>query len=74
MLRGIFAPPGITPDQVAYYQELFDKVRTLPEWRDYAVRGALKPTAMSGHAFVEWLERTESFHRMLMREARLSVR
>jgi len=27
MLRGIFMPPGVSPDQVAYYIGLFSKVR-----------------------------------------------
>src|SRR5262245_11643283 len=33
MLRGIFMPPGATPDQVAYYIDLFKKVRETPEWK-----------------------------------------
>ena len=31
MLRGIFMPPGVTPDQVAFYVQLFGKLRALPE-------------------------------------------
>jgi len=71
MLRGIFTTPGATPEQVAYYQALLDKVRALPEWKDLMARGAFRTTAMSGPEFVEWLDRTESFHKTLMREARL---
>ena len=71
MLRGIFTTPGATPEQVAYYKTLLDKVRALPEWKELMARGAFKTTAMSGPEFVEWLDRAESFHKTLMREAKL---
>ena len=32
MLRGIFAAPGIKPDQVAYYEGLLKKVAATPDW------------------------------------------
>jgi len=72
MMRGIFMTPGATPDQVAYYVQLLDKVRALPEWKDFMARGAFKQTVMNGEPFVAWLERAESFHRVLMREAKLT--
>ncbi|MEY2893673.1 MAG: hypothetical protein RJA98_3581 [Pseudomonadota bacterium] len=70
MLRGVFMPAQVTPAQQAYYVALFDKLRQLPEWQAFMVRGAFRQTAMSGAEFVQWLERTEAFHRTLMREAR----
>lgn len=71
MLRGIFTTPGASPAQVAYYADVLEKVRALPEWRRFMAQGAFKNEALSGPAFVSWLERAESFHRVLMREARL---
>jgi len=71
MMRGIFMSPGATPEQVAYYVQLLDKVRALPEWKAFMGQGAYKQTTMGGQAFVEWLERTQNFHRVLMREAKL---
>jgi tripartite-type tricarboxylate transporter receptor subunit TctC len=71
MMRGIFTAPGVTPDQVAYYVQLLAKVRSLPEWKDFMAQGAYKANTMSGQAFVDWLDRAESFHRLLMREAKL---
>lgn len=71
MMRGIFMSPGATPDQVAYYVQLLDKVRALPEWKTFMAQGAYKTTTMNGPAFVEWLERAQNFHKVLMREARL---
>jgi tripartite-type tricarboxylate transporter receptor subunit TctC len=74
MLRGIFTTPDATPDQVAFYRQLLERVRALPEWSDYLARGALKPTAMSGAEFTDWLDRAENFHRVLMRESKLTAR
>ena len=71
MLRGIFTTPGATPAQVAYYATLLDKVRALPEWRQFMAQGAFKNESLAGPPFVAWLDRAESFHRVLMREARL---
>ena len=72
MMRGIFMAPSATADQVAYYIQVLDKVRALPEWRDFMAQGAFKPSAMNGEPFVAWLDKAESFHRTVMREARLT--
>ncbi len=71
MLRGIFTTPGATPAQVAYYDGVLERVRALPEWQRFMAQGAFRNEALSGPAFTAWLERAESFHRVLMREARL---
>jgi tripartite-type tricarboxylate transporter receptor subunit TctC len=73
MMRGIFMAPGVGTEQIAYYVQLLDKVRALPEWKDFMGQGAYKQTAMSGPEFVDWLERAQNFHRVLMREAKLAV-
>ena len=69
MLRGIFMPPGVTPEQVAFYQQLFAKMRALPEWKDFMDKGAFKQTFMSGPEFVDWLGKNEQMHRELMKQA-----
>ena len=69
MLRGIFMPPGATPDQVAFYVELFKKVRALPEWKDFMDKGAFKQTFMTGQEYVDWLGKNEQMHRELMKQA-----
>ncbi|MEY4561224.1 MAG: hypothetical protein RLZZ618_501 [Pseudomonadota bacterium] len=69
MLRGIFMPPGVTPDQVAYYNDLFKKIRTLPEWKEFMEKGAFKQTTMTGPDYVAWLGKNEQLHRELMKEA-----
>jgi putative tricarboxylic transport membrane protein len=69
MLRGIFMAPGVTPDQVKFYEELLDKVRATPEWKEYMEKGAFNQTSMSGPEFVKWLTAAEANHRALMTEA-----
>ena len=72
MMRGIFMTPGASADQVAYYVGLLDKVRALPEWQDFMAQGAFKPSAINGEPFLVWLDRAESLHRVVMREAKLT--
>jgi tripartite-type tricarboxylate transporter receptor subunit TctC len=71
MMRGIFTSPGASPEQVAYYVQLLGKVRNLPEWKSFMAQGAFKVNTLQGEPFVNWLDRAESFHRVLMREAKL---
>jgi tripartite-type tricarboxylate transporter receptor subunit TctC len=69
MLRGIFMPPGVTPEQQAYYVDLMKKVRETPDWKDFMEKGAFNQTAMSGPEYVKWLEGNEALHKQLMSEA-----
>lgn len=73
MMRGIFTTPGVTDDQVAFWNQLLSKVRALPEWKDFMARGAFRQQAMSGPEFSDWLEKTARFHNVLMREAKLKA-
>jgi putative tricarboxylic transport membrane protein len=69
MLRGIFTSPGVTPEQVAFYVDLFKKVAETPEWKKFMSDGAFNQTFMSGDEFKSWLEKTEKRHHDLMKEA-----
>jgi tripartite-type tricarboxylate transporter receptor subunit TctC len=69
MLRGIFMPPGVSQEQVAYYLDLFKKIRELPEWKEFMAKGAFNQTALTGQQFVDWLGKNEQRHRELMKEA-----
>ncbi|WP_425260262.1 Bug family tripartite tricarboxylate transporter substrate binding protein [Rubrivivax sp. RP6-9] len=69
MLRGVFMPPGVQPDHVKFYLDLFKKVRALPEWQDFMAKGAFNTSALSGQEFFDWLGKNEQMHRVLMREA-----
>jgi tripartite-type tricarboxylate transporter receptor subunit TctC len=69
MLRGIFMPPGVTPEQQAYYVDLMKKVRETPDWKEYMEKGAFNTTTMSGTEFEKWVTNAEANHRVLMTEA-----
>ncbi|WP_342242107.1 Bug family tripartite tricarboxylate transporter substrate binding protein [Inquilinus sp. OTU3971] len=69
MLRGIFMPPEASPEQVAYYVGLFEKVRETPEWKEFMAAGAFNTTTMTGDAFKTWLTETEQTHKTLMEVA-----
>jgi tripartite-type tricarboxylate transporter receptor subunit TctC len=69
MLRGIFMPPGVTPEQQQFYVDLMKKVRATPEWKDYMEKGAFNQTSMDGAQFVKWLAGAEEQHRELMKAA-----
>ena len=61
--------PKATPAQVAYYTDVFQKVRQLPEWKEFMETGAFKDTFMKGQEFQDWLLKAEVEHFRLMREA-----
>ena len=69
MLRGIFMAPKSTAAQVAYYTDVFQKVRQLPEWKEFMETGAFKDSFLKGQEFSDWLLKAEVEHLRLMREA-----
>jgi len=69
MLRGYFMPPGVTKDQVAYYVDLFKKVRETPEWKKLMDDGAFNQTFMTGDDYAKWVANAEKLHEGLMKEA-----
>ena len=69
MLRGIFMAPGVTPEQVAYYNGVLKKVRETPEWKEFMEKGAFDPKSLSGDEFKAWLTKEEQRHLVLMTEA-----
>ena len=66
MLRGIFGPPDMPAEAVAWYQDLLKKVAETPEFKDYMQQGALRPAWLVGPEFNTWLGREEQVHRDLM--------
>src|SRR4029078_9842891 len=69
MLRGIFMPGGVAPEQVKYYVDLLEKVRQTPEWKKFMEDGAFNQTAISGKEYADWVANTEKLHEGLMKEA-----
>lgn len=69
MLRGIFTTSGATDEQVAFYVDLFKKVRETDDWKEFMKKGAFNQTSMSGAEFEKWLIETEAKHKDLMHGA-----
>ncbi len=69
MLRGIFMAPGSTPDQIAFYIDLFKKVMATDDWKDFMKSGAFNQKALAGDEYKAWLTAAEKEHHDLMKEA-----
>jgi putative tricarboxylic transport membrane protein len=69
MLRGIFMPAGVTPDQVNFYIDLFKKIRATPDWKAFTEQAAFNQSFMTGAEFVKWLEQADTMHKSLMEKA-----
>jgi tripartite-type tricarboxylate transporter receptor subunit TctC len=69
MLRGFFMPPGVSKDEVAYYVDLFKKVRGTPEWKKLMDDGAFNQSFMTGAEYAKWVAEAEKLHEGLMKEA-----
>jgi putative tricarboxylic transport membrane protein len=69
MFRGVFLPGGASPEHVAFYIDLFRRVRELPEWREFIEVGAFEDRHLTGPAFADWLEKAEAKHREWMKQA-----
>ena len=69
MLRGIFMPGGVTPDQVTYYVGVLDKVSQTPEWKKFIEEGAFNTTSLKGKEYADWVNQNEQLHMNLMKEA-----
>ena len=69
MLRGIFMPGGVNPDQVAFYADVLRKVRQTPEWKQLMEQGAFNQTSLEGKEYADWVAREEARHISLMKAA-----
>ena len=69
MLRAMFLPGKVTPDQTAFYVDLFKKVSETPEYKDYMEKQALKPIFLTGKDMVKFLEEDDKLNSSLMDEA-----
>jgi tripartite-type tricarboxylate transporter receptor subunit TctC len=69
MLRGIFMPSNVQPDVVAFYVDLFKRIRGTPEWNKFMEDGAFNQTFMAGKEYAAWVANAENTHRQLMTEA-----
>ena len=69
MLRAMFLPGKVTPDQTAFYGELFHKISQTAEYKDYMEKQALKPIFLTGQEMLKFLEEDDALNKGLMTEA-----
>jgi putative tricarboxylic transport membrane protein len=69
MLRAMFLPGKVTPDQTAFYIDLFKKVAQTAEFKEYLEKQALKPIFLTGADMVKFLEEDDALNAQLMNEA-----
>src|SRR3954452_5808676 len=69
MLRAMFLPGKVTPDQTAFYVELFRKISQTAEYKDYMEKQALKPIFLTGKEMLKFLEEDDKLNSLLMNEA-----
>jgi putative tricarboxylic transport membrane protein len=69
MLRAMFLPGKVTPEQEAFYVDLFQKVTQTSEYKDYMEKQALKPIFLTGKEMLKFLEEDDALNKSLMTEA-----
>jgi putative tricarboxylic transport membrane protein len=69
MLRAMFLPGKVTPEQTAFYVDLFKKIAQTTEYKEYMEKQALKPVFLTGKDMVKFLEEDEALNASLMKEA-----
>src|SRR5229473_6900512 len=69
MLRAMFLPGKVTPEQTAFYVDLFKKLTQTAEYKDYMEKQALKPIFLTGNDMVKFLEEDDALNKNLMTEA-----
>ena len=66
MLRGIFGPPGMPAEAVAFYQNVFRRLMETPEMADFIERGAFTKAFLTGPEYESWLNEKDASVRDLM--------
>jgi tripartite-type tricarboxylate transporter receptor subunit TctC len=69
MLRAMFLPGKVTPEQKDFYVDLFRKVSQTADYKDYLEKQALKPAFLTGDAMRKFLEEDDALNKSLMIEA-----
>ena len=59
----------MTPEQTAFYVDLFSKLTQTSEYKEYMEKQALKPVFLTGQDMLKFLEEDDALNRNLMTEA-----
>jgi putative tricarboxylic transport membrane protein len=67
--RGIAAPAGISPETVAFYENMMKKMNESPGWKDgYLKKYMLSPTWMSSKEFTQFVAKNEGLFKDILTE------
>jgi tripartite-type tricarboxylate transporter receptor subunit TctC len=69
MLRAMFLPGKVSPEQKDFYVDLFRKVSQTADYKDYMEKQALKPVFLTGAPMLKFLEEDDALNKNLMMEA-----
>jgi putative tricarboxylic transport membrane protein len=69
MLRAMFLPGKVTPEQSAFYVDLFKKLTQTSDYKEYMEKQALKPVFLTGKDMLKFLEEDDALNKSLMIEA-----
>jgi len=69
MLRAIFLPGKVKPEETAFYVDLMKKLVQTPEYKEYMEKQALKPIFLTGKDMLSFLEEDDTLNKNLMSEA-----
>lgn len=66
MQRSIVGPPGLKPDVIAFYQEIFQAVYESKEWQDYMNSNSLRGQFATGENLMNyWISGKENHQKIL---------
>jgi putative tricarboxylic transport membrane protein len=68
MQRSVVGAPGMSPEAVAYYQDLFKKVFNSKEWQDYRTKKKLQGDALSGEQLMAYWKKENEIHHDMLKE------
>ncbi|MEL6374194.1 MAG: tripartite tricarboxylate transporter substrate binding protein [Pseudomonadota bacterium] len=66
MQRTVVGPPGMKPEAVAYYKDLFGKVFGSKKWQTYRTKKALQGEALTGDDLMAYWKRERDVHRAML--------
>jgi putative tricarboxylic transport membrane protein len=69
--RGIVAPPGLSPEQVQYWEETFEKLSKTPEWRQLVDSNGWSSTFRRSESFRKFMDENEAEDIALFKEVGL---
>lgn len=72
-VRGIVMPPGVAPDVVAYYEDLFLRLSKTPTWKKYLEEQQFEDGYMKSAEVAKFFETFSNQMREILKEAGIKV-